>query len=54
MRVPLSWLRDFAPVAGDAASIAATDVTVTDGSTTEVYKGAFSIKAPLCREGTPP
>ena len=24
MRVPLSWLRDFAPVAGDAASIAAT------------------------------
>ena len=24
MRVPLSWLRDFAPVAGDAASIAAS------------------------------
>ena len=24
MRVPLSWLRDFDPVAGDAASIAAS------------------------------
>jgi len=39
---------------GAAASIAATDVTVTDGSTTEVYKGAFSIKAPLLVTVDPP
>ncbi len=32
---------------GAAATVAATDVTVTDGSTIEAYKGAFTIQAPL-------
>ena len=29
------------------ATVAPTDVTVTDGAATEVYKGAFTIRAPL-------
>lgn len=32
---------------GKDATVAATDVTVKDGSNSEVYKGAFAIKSPL-------
>jgi Bacterial pre-peptidase C-terminal domain len=32
---------------GAGAAIAATDVTITDGSNMEVYKGAFQVKEPL-------
>jgi hypothetical protein len=39
---------------GADATLAATDVTVTDGTTTEAYKGAFEIKAPLLVTVDPP
>ena len=32
---------------GAGAALAATDVTVKDGASLEVYKGAFEIRAPL-------
>ncbi len=32
---------------GPTAAVAPTDVTVTDGSDVEVYKGAFEVRAPL-------
>jgi hypothetical protein len=38
---------------GADATIGATDVTVSDGGTTETYKGAFQIKSPLAVTLTP-
>jgi hypothetical protein len=39
---------------GQGATLAPTDVTVTDGATTEVYKGAFELRSPLQVTIAPP